>query len=89
MGVLDGYEGVGHGYHVEYLTVYRTDGSDTYVADPGAKDGSLRPYHWYKQHVLSGAEEHGLPADYVNRFIRTVQSQPDPDAARGAREEAI
>ena len=89
MGVLDGYEGVGHGYHVEYLTVYRTDGSDTYVADPGAKNPSLQPYHWYKQHVLSGAEEHGLPADYVSRFIRTVQSQPDPDATRRSREEAI
>jgi len=85
MEELSRYEGVGHGYHLEHLTVYLADGSisepaRTYVADPGAKNPSLQPYHWYKQHVLSGAAEHSLPADCVNRFIGTVQSQPDPDA---------
>ena len=85
MEELSRYEGVGHGYHLEHLTVCLADGSisepaRTYVADPGAKNPSLQPYHWYKQHVLSGAAEHSLPADCVNRFIGTVQSQPDPDA---------
>src|ERR1700730_15597860 len=31
----------------------------------GLRTRPLRPYHWYKQHVLRGAEEHSMPADYV------------------------
>lgn len=46
MEELSRYEGVGHGYHLEHLTVYLADGSisepaRTYVADPGAKNPSL------------------------------------------------
>ena len=91
---LDRHEGAGRGYHVEHLTVHRTDGNRnvdalTYVADVNAKDPSLRPYDWYKRHVLSGAEEHDLPAGYIDQFIKTVQSKSDPDDARRAREEVI
>jgi hypothetical protein len=48
-----------------------------YVADAGHKDKSMQPYDWYKGYVLTGAQEHKLPADYVSR-IASVKSQPDP-----------
>ena len=31
-------------------------------------DAALRPRGWYKDHVLGGAREHGLPADYVREI---------------------
>ena len=43
----------------------------------GHKDKSMAPYDWYKGYVLTGAQEHKLPADYVSR-IASVKSQPDP-----------
>ena len=57
-----------------------------YLATETAAD--LRPYHWYKEFVVRGAEEHNLPADYIQR-IRDVQSQPDPDKKRREENEAI
>ncbi|WP_052573651.1 gamma-glutamylcyclotransferase [Haloferula sp. BvORR071] len=38
---------------------------------------ALRPYHWYKGLVLAGAEQHGLPTDYVEDYIRSISSIPD------------
>jgi len=46
-----------------------------YVADRTAD--SLLPYHWYKGLVLAGAEQHGLPEEYVNHYIRSISSIPD------------
>jgi gamma-glutamylcyclotransferase len=83
---LDRAEGLGHGYHVENLTVEGSNASEVsetkiraYVADPQAKDPSLQPYHWYKEYVLSGAVAHNLPPDYVRQFIAAVQSKADPN----------
>ena len=58
----------------------------TYYAthiDPG-----LRPYHWYKHHVLSGARDHGLPELYLRR-IEAVAAVADPQPERHRREMAI
>ena len=41
----------------------------------------LAPYHWYRDYVLFGAREHGLPAPYVDAIAR-VPSVDDPDPAR-------
>jgi hypothetical protein len=51
-------------------------------------DDRLLPYDWYKQHVLRGALEHGLPPDYV-AAIHAVQTIADPDGARQQHELAI
>lgn len=86
---LDKAEGLGKGYERKTITVIR-DGMDcsaeVYVATK--KDASLIPYHWYKALVVAGAVEHRLPPSYVE-WIRTVSSQPDPDAKRRADEEAL
>jgi len=42
----------------------------------GENSGGL-PYTWYKDFVLSGADEYHLPKDYVERFITPVQAKPD------------
>ena len=40
----------------------------TYHANPERIDASLRPRGWYKAHVVRGAREHGLPADYIREL---------------------
>ena len=84
---LDRYDGLKNGYEEKNVSVYARDGEEltavTYYAtniDPG-----LKPYEWYKEHVLRGAREHGLPVDYIN-IILAVESVPDPDKSRHERE---
>jgi hypothetical protein len=51
-------------------------------------DTDLRPYHWYKHHVLTGAIEHQLPNSYLEKISRIV-SIPDPHLGRHKREMMI
>lgn len=55
-----------------------------YVADPSTIDESLKPFTWYRNYVLTGAGEQGLPAEHIEK----LQAQPavrDPDPEREAR----
>ncbi len=86
---LDRIEGLGAGYAQREVWVY-VEGKSlpamTYVAthiDPG-----LKPFGWYKQHVLVGAHEMGLPLDYIGA-IQTLPHQDDHDLDRHRREVAI
>ncbi len=84
--VLDRYEGLGYGYTSETLEVThqgRKLRALAYVAVN--RDETLKPFHWYKEHVVQGALENDLPQEYV-RNIRDVTSVPDPDANRSAME---
>ena len=87
---LDIFEGAGRGYRRLTVGVLRDNAgpiaAETYVAT--AIDPTLRPFCWYREHVLRGARESGLPAHYVS-FIESVDCCPDPDRARHARELAI
>lgn len=56
-----------------------------YVALPGRVDANARPWTWYRDHVLTGARQHGLPAHYVAR-IEAVEAAEDPDRRRHRRE---
>lgn len=58
----------------------------TYLATN--KQPNLLPYPWYIQHVLVGAREFGLPADYV-ATIQRLPTQSDLNTERAARELAI
>jgi hypothetical protein len=60
----------------------------TYLASPNAIDDNLAPYSWYKDIVLAGCAEHGLPPDYVAAYVQQVEAAEDPDKARDARERA-
>ncbi len=52
-------------------------------------DSALQPYTWYKEHVLRGALEQGLPADYIAAAIEMIPAIADPSADRHDREMAI
>ena len=83
---LDRAEGLGLGYHDECLRVQSSDRQDvqvqTYIADRDAIDDRLRPYSWYKDFVMTGAQEHGLPLEYVHGYIEPVLAFTDPDRKR-------
>ena len=86
--LLDAIEG--QGYESKNVSVVTDDEKTidafTYVALH--IDKSLKPYHWYKQHILAGAREHQFPEDYISS-IETIESIEDKDAARIERETGI
>ena len=89
---LDKAEGVGNGYEHATVTVINDQGRRqkvlTYLASPNAIDDSLAPYTWYKDFVLAGCAEHGLPADYVAVYVQSVEATEDLNRARDAKERA-
>ncbi len=88
--VLDRIEGLGHGYEAKTVEVSAFTGeillAFTYYAT--AIDAGLKPYHWYKHHVLTGARENKLPASYI-QTIALTESVCDPEQHRHCREMAI
>lgn len=87
---LDLMEGLGNGYEEKAVVVKIPWGSvieaQTYYATH--IDASLKPYHWYKAHVLQGARENELPAPYV-QIIESFASIADPNPERHDLELAI
>jgi len=83
---LDKAEGVGNGYDRREVAI-ETDGgivnATTYIAM--RKQPDLRPYHWYKDYVLTGARQAKLPVEYI-AGIESVESIDDPKQDRAARE---
>lgn len=53
----------------------------TYIARNDSIDDALIPYSWYKELVLAGAVQAGLPDCYV-ACIESVSALEDPDGAR-------
>lgn len=87
---LDKKEGLHFGYEEKGVDLTTPDGQSlkafTYYATN--INESLKPYHWYKEHVLRGAKENGLPEYYV-KAIETVESIPDPLPERHEKEMEI
>lgn len=90
LGTLDKYEGRGYGYERTLVKVTSESGetfdAETYVATDINTD--IRPYLWYKEHVLRGAKASGLPEAYIS-MINAVDCDEDPDLERQVREMAI
>jgi hypothetical protein len=88
--ILDGYEGLGHGYEIKVIEIEAENGDrfEAYTYYANDIDSTLKPYHWYHQHVVSGAYEHRLPTDYI-AVIESITSVNDPDNDRHAREMSI
>ena len=86
---LDRIEGVGRGYSRQEVDVHvsaeRCRRAFTYRAEPEYIDAALKPYRWYRTHVIIGATEANLPAAYV-REIEMVEAVRDPRADREASE---
>lgn len=87
---LDCVEGLGDGYDEKVVTLINANGDRatavTYVAT--RIDERLKPYTWYKNHVLIGAREASLPAAYVAE-IEAIEAVKDQDAVREAKQRAI
>lgn len=87
---LDLAEGLGVGYERKRVAVHLEAGDTveafTYYAV--RIDPNLQPFLWYKEHVLRGAMEHGLPRSYI-AAIRAVTARGDPWRERHRRELAI
>lgn len=87
---LDAAEGLGRGYEQKMIRLQHADGrlssALTYYATD--IDAALRPYSWYLEHVMRGAQEHGLP-DYYTASIARIDTVRDPDHARHRMELAI
>lgn len=88
--ILDKVEGLGRGYNEKNVTVFNERGQKiealTYYATN--INHHVKPYHWYKGHVLIGAREHDFPDEYIQMFI-SVDSIDDSDKEREERELAI
>jgi hypothetical protein len=88
--LLDRIEGLGFGYEEKLVRVVDAVGEEveafTYYAT--AIDMGRAPFHWYKQHVLIGAREAGLPREYIEAIER-VDAVEDSNSARASRELGI
>jgi len=87
--VLDRIEGVGVGYEREMVDIHLGGerlAAHTYRAT--LIDPKLRPFSWYRQHVIAGALAAGLSESYLSQ-IRAVKAIRDPDLQREQRELAI
>lgn len=87
---LDRIEGLGSGYRDVRVQVELDSGQAETVLTYMAThiDGRLKPFGWYREHVLAGARGWRLPTAYVAR-IEAVEAIRDPDFGRSARERAI
>ena len=87
---LDRVEGLGDGYDQKTVDVLLqsavSKSAFTYFATD--VDAGLKPYSWYKRHLLEGAREARLPPAYIE-MLEQVGAIEDPDREREARELAI
>jgi len=87
---LDQVEGLNYGYDEKEVRVHlspdRKETALTYFAT--AIDPTIKPYGWYKRHVLEGARKAKLPKFYIEA-IQAIESNADPDTHREASELAI
>lgn len=84
---LDKAEGYKSGYDKKELVVQMIDQTPvngfTYFAT--AIDNTLHPFDWYKFHVLHGAKEYSLPADYIQQ-IQKIKTIPTIDTEKIIKE---
>lgn len=86
---LDHAEGLGNGYEEKIIRVFNTKSSFKAVTYYATNLNSrLKPFTWYKQHVLIGAKEANLPVEYI-RAIESTLTIEDYDKAREAQELSI
>jgi gamma-glutamylcyclotransferase len=63
---LDRAEGLGYGYEQVAIEVSQDGRPVSAVAYVATNvDSTLKPFDWYQAHVVEGAVEHGLPAEYI------------------------
>lgn len=87
--LLDSIEGVGNGYEEKRVTVDTgASAIAAYLYSATHIDPDVKPFSWYKEHVMRGAREHELPDDYLN-FLEHFESIADPQRDRHLSELGI
>ena len=86
---LDRIEGPGYERRtVEARRGRRALEADLYTAKPEALAPGLPPFDWYRELVIAGARENGLPRGCLDA-IEAVPSVADPDPERAERNRAL
>ncbi|MCL7942373.1 gamma-glutamylcyclotransferase family protein [Marinobacter sp. ATCH36] len=86
---LDRHEALGFGYDEKQIELKTGKGYlKAWMYYATRINNSLKPFHWYRDHVLIGARENGLPAEYIAQ-IETVESVHDPKPERHNQELSI
>lgn len=88
---LDKAEGLGNGYEEVRIPVGKVNGGNfieafTYTATH--IDPLRKPFDWYREFVLHGARENGLPATYIAQ-IEAIAAIADDDESRAAANREI
>ncbi|SFD58420.1 gamma-glutamylcyclotransferase family protein [Pseudoalteromonas denitrificans] len=88
--MLDKVEGLGFGYDEKQVSLSSDKAQEViaclYIATN--IDPMLKPYSWYKNHVLIGAKESGLPSNYIQK-ITLIENIEDSNKKRDAQQRAI
>lgn len=88
--ILDRIEGLGKGYNIKEVQIQTVNGpvitAFTYYATN--TNPALIPLDWYKEHVLRGAVENGLPSPYI-QAIEAVDVREDDNMERRTKELSI
>ena len=88
---LDRFEGCGRGYETFWLDL-TIDGKLasvlTYLTPSHWQTGAARPYDWYRQLIVIGAQYHGFPANAIDTIAATP-AIPDPDIDRARRQASL
>jgi gamma-glutamylcyclotransferase len=82
--ILDREEGLGAGFREVSIKILRPLGDIfvfTYETNTDNMNSDLKPFSWYKDLIIAGAIQQGLPSDYVDMF-RRVPAIEDPDVYR-------
>jgi hypothetical protein len=85
---LDEIEGLNQGYDETVIDIPGLGRCFAYIASESHVDDSLKPYGWYRELVLAGAEYHRFPRPYT-RKVRAVEYQVDNDTQRHERHMAL
>ena len=85
--LLDQFEGVGVGYEEISIALLGQAGErlQAFTYQATLIDPTAVPFLWYKEHVLRGACEHGLPDSYIS-LLEQTPAMDDQDTARHERE---
>jgi gamma-glutamylcyclotransferase len=88
--ILDRAESLGSGYNEKIVLVQSYSGEifEALIYCAIKIDTSLKPYYWYINHVIVGAKETKLPADYI-AVIESVECIEDQDINREEKERAM
>jgi gamma-glutamylcyclotransferase (GGCT)/AIG2-like uncharacterized protein YtfP len=86
---LDRAEGLGMGYAERQVTV-EVGGAPLAATMYYATrtDPALKPYTWYRAHVLAGAYEHELPREYI-AALEAIEASEDQNTDRHAEQMAL